>query len=73
VGVPGAGRVYRFGPFRLDIRECRLSRGTEAIPLRPKVFGTLRVLVENAGRLVTKQALVDAVSPRFQWLLARLK
>jgi DNA-binding winged helix-turn-helix (wHTH) protein/tetratricopeptide (TPR) repeat protein len=33
------------------------------IPLRLKVFDTLRVLVENAGRLVTKQELLEAVWP----------
>jgi DNA-binding winged helix-turn-helix (wHTH) protein/pimeloyl-ACP methyl ester carboxylesterase len=55
--------VYRFGPFQLDIRERRLSRGSDVIPLRPKVFETLRVLVENAGRLVTKQELLDALWP----------
>jgi pimeloyl-ACP methyl ester carboxylesterase/DNA-binding winged helix-turn-helix (wHTH) protein len=58
------GRVaYRFGPFQLDARERRLSRGADAIPLRLKVFDTLRVLVENAGRLVTKQELLDTVWP----------
>jgi pimeloyl-ACP methyl ester carboxylesterase/DNA-binding winged helix-turn-helix (wHTH) protein len=55
--------AYRFGPFHLDARERRLSRGDEVIPLRLKVFDTLLVLVENAGRLVTKQELVDAVWP----------
>src|SRR5215510_13692159 len=60
IGVRGA---YRFGPFQLDIRERRLSRGSEVIPLRLKVFETLRVLVENAGRLLTKQELLDAVWP----------
>jgi DNA-binding winged helix-turn-helix (wHTH) protein len=59
-GLRGA---YQFGPFRLDIRERRLSRGGEVIPLRLKVFDTLRVLVENAGRLVTKQELLDAIWP----------
>jgi DNA-binding winged helix-turn-helix (wHTH) protein/pimeloyl-ACP methyl ester carboxylesterase len=54
---------YRFGPFHLDIRERRLSRGCDVIPLRLKVFDTLRVLVENAGRLVTKQELLDTVWP----------
>ena len=34
-----------------------------AIPLRLKVFDTLRVLVENAGRLVTKEELLQAVWP----------
>ena len=55
--------AYRFGPFHLDVRERRLSRGGEVIPLRLKVFDTLLVLVENAGRLVTKQELLDAVWP----------
>jgi DNA-binding winged helix-turn-helix (wHTH) protein/pimeloyl-ACP methyl ester carboxylesterase len=55
--------AYQFGPFQLDVRERRLSRGDEVIPLRLKVFDTLLVLVENAGRLVTKQELLDAVWP----------
>ena len=58
-----ADAAYRFGPFHLDVRERRLSRGGEAIPLRLKVFDTLLVLVENAGRLVTKQELLDRVWP----------
>ena len=60
-GLRGA---YRFGPFHLDVRERRLSRGSEVIPLRLKVFDTLRVLVEHAGRLVTKQELLDIVWPQ---------
>jgi DNA-binding winged helix-turn-helix (wHTH) protein/tetratricopeptide (TPR) repeat protein len=63
VGDSGDRGAYRFGPFQLDVRERRLSRGTEVIPLRLKVFDTLRVLVENAGRLVTKQELLDSVWP----------
>ena len=55
--------AYHFGPFHLDVRERRLSRGGEVIPLRLKVFDTLLVLVENAGRLVTKQELLDTVWP----------
>ena len=55
--------AYRFGPFQLDSRERRLSRGYDVIPLRLKVFDTLRVLVENAGRLVTKQELLDTIWP----------
>ena len=55
--------AYQFGPFHLDVRERRLSRGGEVIPLRLKVFDTLLVLVENAGRLVTKQELLDTVWP----------
>jgi pimeloyl-ACP methyl ester carboxylesterase/DNA-binding winged helix-turn-helix (wHTH) protein len=55
--------TYRFGPFRLDLRERRLLRESEVIPLRGKVFDTLSVLIKNAGRLVTKQELLDAVWP----------
>ena len=55
--------AYQFGPFHLDVRERRLSRGDDVIPLRLKVFDTLLVLVENAGRLVTKQELLDTVWP----------
>ena len=54
---------YQFGPFHLDVRERRLSRGGDVIPLRLKVFETLLALVENAGRLVTKQELLDTVWP----------
>jgi len=63
--VPDAAacRAYRFGPFHLDVRERRLARGDEVIPLRLKVFDTLLVLVENAGRLVTKQEILDTVWP----------
>jgi len=57
------GAAYRFGAFQLDTRERRLSRGCDVIPLRLKVFDTLRVLVENAGQLVTKQELLDAIWP----------
>jgi len=55
--------AYRFGPYRLDPAERRLSRGGTVIPLRLKVFETLRVLVENAGRLLTKEELLQAIWP----------
>jgi eukaryotic-like serine/threonine-protein kinase len=63
LGDPGDRGAYRFGPFQLDVRERRLSRDTDVIPLRLKVFDTLCVLVENAGRLVTKDELLTAVWP----------
>jgi pimeloyl-ACP methyl ester carboxylesterase/DNA-binding winged helix-turn-helix (wHTH) protein len=63
VAATGVQGTYRFGPFHLDARERRLSRGSDQIPLHLKVFDTLLVLVENAGRLVTKQELLDTVWP----------
>jgi pimeloyl-ACP methyl ester carboxylesterase/DNA-binding winged helix-turn-helix (wHTH) protein len=55
--------TYQFGPFRLDVSQRRLTRGSANIALRMKVFDTLRVLVENAGRLLTKEELLSAVWP----------
>jgi DNA-binding winged helix-turn-helix (wHTH) protein/tetratricopeptide (TPR) repeat protein len=52
-----------FGPFRLDLRDERLWRGPEATPLSPKTFAVLRCLVTQAGQLVTKDALLEAVWP----------
>jgi DNA-binding winged helix-turn-helix (wHTH) protein len=52
-----------FGPFRLDRRDERLWRGHEAIPLSPKTFAMLCCLVTQAGQLVTKDALLEAVWP----------
>src|SRR5262245_36077911 len=52
-----------FGPFRLDLRDERLWRGPEAIPLPPKIFAVLCCLVSQAGQLVTKAALLEAVWP----------
>lgn len=54
---------YVFGPFLLEVDERRLVRDNEGIRLRGKLFDTLRVLVENAGRLVRKNELMQAVWP----------
>lgn len=59
--MPEPPRTFTFGPFTLDVSERRLSRGDVVIPLRMKVFETLHVLVENAGRLVTKEELLTAI------------
>jgi predicted ATPase/DNA-binding winged helix-turn-helix (wHTH) protein len=52
-----------FGPFQLDRRDERLWRGSEAIPLPPKTFAVLCSLVTQAGQLVTKDALLEAIWP----------
>jgi DNA-binding winged helix-turn-helix (wHTH) protein len=55
--------IYEFGPFRLEVKERRLLRNSEPVQLRAKVFDTLRVLVENHGKLVSKADLMKAVWP----------
>jgi DNA-binding winged helix-turn-helix (wHTH) protein len=43
----GSGATYQFGPFEVD--ERRLLCDGRTVPLRMKVFDTLRVLVEHSA------------------------
>ena len=52
---------YEFGPFRVDPVKRRLLRDGEIISLTPKAFDTLLVLIENSGRVVEKDDLMDKV------------
>src|SRR6201997_3882501 len=54
---------YLFGNYVLDVDERRLLRDDEEIRLRGKLFDTLCVLVENAGKLVRKDAFMESVWP----------
>jgi TolB-like protein/DNA-binding winged helix-turn-helix (wHTH) protein/Flp pilus assembly protein TadD len=54
-------QLYEFGPFQLDPGEHTLLRNGQPIPLRPKVFDILLVLVENRGHLVDKEQLMSSV------------
>ena len=56
-------QTYRFGSFRLDVRERQLVCDRRVIPLRGKVFDTLCVLVHHAGRLLHKDELMKAIWP----------
>src|SRR5262245_33179910 len=51
----------RFDDFELDEANARLTRAGQPIQLPPKAFGVLCTLVRHAGRLITKDALLDAV------------
>jgi len=55
---------YEFGPFVLDPAKHTLLRHGEPVPLRPKVFETLLVLVNNSGHLVEKEELMSATAER---------
>ena len=55
--------LYEFGRFRLDPEEHTLLRDGSPIPLRPKVFDILLVLIENRGHLVYKEQLMSLVWP----------
>jgi TolB-like protein/DNA-binding winged helix-turn-helix (wHTH) protein/Tfp pilus assembly protein PilF len=54
---------YEFGPFQVDMAEHSLLRDGKPVPLTPKVFDLLKVLVQNNGRLVEKDELLKEVWP----------
>jgi DNA-binding winged helix-turn-helix (wHTH) protein len=56
-------RIYRFGPFVLDVADRSLKRDGAPISLTPKTFDLLVALVENAGRLIEKNTLLQRVWP----------
>jgi len=56
-------QLYEFGPFRLDTEGRQLLREAEPVPLTPKAYETLRILVENSGELVEKEELIRRVWP----------
>ena len=56
--------MVRFGPFRFDPTTGSLWHGAEFLPLLPKDAAVLGVLVQHAGRIVTKDALLDTVWPQ---------
>jgi DNA-binding winged helix-turn-helix (wHTH) protein/tetratricopeptide (TPR) repeat protein len=54
---------YRFGPFTVDAGSYRLLRGTEVIPLSPKIIDLLLYLVARQSALVPKDELFAALWP----------
>lgn len=55
--------LFEFGSFRLDPAEHLLLRDGQLVPLEPKVFETLLVLIRHRGRLVGKDELMQTVWP----------
>lgn len=63
-GEPGRDtQNLAFGSFRLDLRNKRVWRGKVEVILRPKPFSVLAYLVQHAGELITKNALIEALWP----------
>lgn len=58
-----AKHFYEFGTFRLDPAERLLLRDNHPVPLAPKAFETLVLLVQNSGRLLTKDELMKRLWP----------
>jgi DNA-binding winged helix-turn-helix (wHTH) protein/tetratricopeptide (TPR) repeat protein len=56
-------RAFEFGPFRLDANDHLLLREGKPVPLTPKAFETLLILVRNGGRVVEKESLIRRLWP----------
>jgi Predicted hydrolases or acyltransferases (alpha/beta hydrolase superfamily) len=56
-----ANRVYSFHGFVLDAQERILSAHGRPLTLAPKIFDTLLFLVENAGRVLNKERMLNEI------------
>lgn len=52
-----------FGPYRLDLKQHILLRDGKIVPLTPKAFDTLFLLVKNGGLLLKKEELLKRLWP----------
>jgi eukaryotic-like serine/threonine-protein kinase len=58
---PEPSKIFVFGQFRVDVAVLQLLRDHEIIPLSPRVFDTLLVLIRHRDRVVTKDELIRTV------------
>src|SRR5215216_2898204 len=56
-------RFYLFDGFQVDVSERLLFKENREVPLTPKVFDTLLVLLENSSHVLTKKELMEQVWP----------
>lgn len=52
---------YKFADFVLDSRERTLCKGGETLKLKNRTFQVLRMFVENAGKLITKEEFFESI------------
>ena len=58
-----SGDIYQFGPCRLDVTQRLFMREGTVVPLAPKTFELLLLLVKTPGRAFSKQELMTALWP----------
>jgi len=59
----GRRLLYEFDAFRLDPSERILARHGKRIPLPPRAFDTLVLLVQRNGHILTKDELIGTLWP----------
>src|SRR5688500_15379983 len=60
---PAINQFYRFGEFTVDGDQKVLLQNGKPLPLTPKVFDTLLILVNKSGRIVEKEELMSRLWP----------
>jgi Tol biopolymer transport system component/DNA-binding winged helix-turn-helix (wHTH) protein len=56
-----APTTYKFSEYELDLTRRLLSRAGQSMPLNPKAFDLLVVLIENRARVIAKEELMELV------------
>src|SRR2546428_1595426 len=56
--------IYRFESFWVSAHERLLRKAGVILHVRPQVFDLLLILLQNAGRVVSKPQLISAIWPR---------
>jgi len=59
----GAGGLFRFGDYEVDVRKRELRRRGEPVAVQPQTFSLIVFLIERSDRAVSKQELMDALWP----------
>jgi DNA-binding winged helix-turn-helix (wHTH) protein/tetratricopeptide (TPR) repeat protein len=55
--------IFQFGEFRIDALDRTLRRNESPVPLHRRAFDVLLYLVQNPGRVVTKDELLKNIWP----------
>ena len=54
---------YEFGPFVLDTIQHALLKQGKPVDITPKTYDTLLLLVQNRGRMLSKEELMTTLWP----------
>ena len=60
-GSPAGQTVLRSGEICIDLAACRVTRGGKLLELTAAEYRLLCLLVRNAGRTLTRRAILDAL------------
>jgi two-component system phosphate regulon response regulator PhoB len=66
-----AGETLSYGDIEMDVDAHRVRRAGRSVQLGPTEFRLLRHLMENPGRVFSRERLLDAVWPRDRDIDAR--